>query len=195
MEENYLDKTIKISKRDRIIVLLVTTFLSFVILRPYISDLNVWRGDTFMLVNDAKQGIRSYKKAVLVYQRNGEAWDGLGYFYLFQKKLNLAEEAYLKAIKYNPDEPMNYYFLSFIYYKQEKYRLAIKYAEKSIKRDSENLLPYNVLANSFERTGHYEEAIKSWKKIKKISPKSEGADSRIKELENKLSISEEVKEN
>ncbi len=188
MENKKPFPVIQISKRDRFIVLFLTTILSIFFLRPYISDLNVWRGDTFILNNDTKQGINAYKKATIVNPRNGEAYDGLGYFYFTQNKLDLAKDAYKKAIKYTPREPMNYYFIGFIYFKEKNYTKAIIYEKKAIEIKPDYLQAYNIIANSYDKLGKFKEAIRTWEKIEKIIPNSEKPSIKIKELEKKLEI-------
>ncbi|MBI4743431.1 MAG: tetratricopeptide repeat protein [Actinobacteria bacterium] len=173
-----------ISKRDRLIILVLSVVAFIIIFRPIIAYLNAWRGEQYLHLNDKKESIIAFKKAVLLDPTNASYYSFLAYLYQSSDK-NKAISLYKKAIKLDPKEHDNYFYLGLILFEQKKYYLAEGLFKKSLKLEKKHLLSHRMLVNVYDRTGRFEKAISELKELKRMFPEIE-AKERIKKIEDKL---------
>jgi tetratricopeptide (TPR) repeat protein len=99
-----------------------------------------------------------YEQCVIVYPKYAAAWNNLGFINRYFGNLTKAEESYLKANKYNPDNIVNLFNLAVFYQAKNNIKEAKIFYKEAICIDPDvpNLIPYlktfiikNNLADEF----------------------------------------------
>lgn len=171
----------EISKKDRILVVILTIFLAVIILRPFIVELTIWRGDQYWMSGQFKAGLRAYKKALFLDPNNARIHDTLGYLY---QKLGYPEKAiseYEKAIKADPKNADYYFYLGMLWHTQGDEEKALQYIEKASKLSKDRLI-WRSLVAFYKRTGQIDKAITALKKLKTFYPNSKWIDEELTKL-------------
>jgi tetratricopeptide (TPR) repeat protein len=171
----------EISKRDRILVVILTIFLAVIILRPFIVELTIWRGDQYWMTGQFKAGLRSYKKALLLDPNNARIHDTLGYLYqrLGYPKKAIAE--YEKAIKADPKNANYYFYLGMLWHNQGNEEKALELLEKASKLSKDRLI-WHSLVVFYKRTGQVGKAMATLKKLRTFYPDSKWVDEELTKL-------------
>ena len=117
--------------------------------------------EKFRKTNNAKTLIpakKYYEQCITVYPEYAAAWNNLGFINRYFGNLDKAEEAYLKANKYKPNNIVNIFNLAVFYQAQNNITKAKKFYKKALRLDPDipNLIPYvkafiikNNLADEF----------------------------------------------
>lgn len=170
-----------VSKRDRLIILILSLIAFIIIFRPIIAYLNAWRGEQYLHINKKEESAIAFKKAVLLDPTNASYYSMLAYLIQSSDK-NKAISLYKKAIRFDPKDHDNYFYLGLILFEQKKYYPAEDLFKKSLKLEKDHLLSHRMLVNVYERTGRFKEAIDELKELKRMFPEIE-AKERIKKIE------------
>jgi len=117
--------------------------------------------EKFRKTNDGKNLVSAkkyYEQCVKIYPKYAAAWNNLGFINRYFGNLDKAEEAYLKAYKYTPNNIINIFNLAVFYQSQNNIEEAKKFYKKALCLDPDvpNLITYvkvfiikNNLADEF----------------------------------------------
>ena len=94
----------------------------------------------------------------------------LGAALYWQGKKKEAAEAYCKAIKFNPDSPLGYWFMANILYVDGQNKKAISLYKEAVKLAPTNATYWLNLGNAYEKDKDYKEAVKAYKKALEAYP-------------------------
>ncbi len=125
---------------------------------------------TFCFENKRFEEAKQQYKKIIQIQPNIEAYNTLGIIYLKEKKLNLAKEMFLSAIKMGPFYPKPYYNLALVYTQENDINNAKQCYLKVIRLEPENFQARVNLGNIYRNEGNIKKAIKQFKKSIKIMP-------------------------
>ncbi|MDO8886604.1 tetratricopeptide repeat protein [Candidatus Oleimmundimicrobium sp.] len=134
-----------VSKKDRLIMLLLVVVLAVLFLRPFVALQNINRGDSFLNYGFYNRAILQYKRATLLDSNNEKIYSWLGYAYNKKGDFDNAIESYEKAVELNPANNEVNLELGIVYYhkyqktgKRVFYEKAVETFEKIIERDPSN---------------------------------------------------------
>ncbi len=121
-----------VSKKDRLIMLLMAVVLAVIFLRPVVVLQNIRRGDSFLNYGFYDRAISQYKRATLLDPRNDEAYSWLGYAYNKKGNPDKAIESYGKAIELNPADNEVNFELGVVYYRKYQETGERDFYEKAV---------------------------------------------------------------
>ena len=106
------------------------------------------------------------KKAIRIAPKEPLYWVGLGDEYFKDQKLDMAEKAYLNALKADPEYRITYRMLGRLYMQKGQWSDATRYLRQALKQPNviNPVQLYNWLAYSEYRKGNLSEAEKAWLK-------------------------------
>jgi tetratricopeptide (TPR) repeat protein len=114
--------------------LLIIAYLQFILifaLKPLIANFINVRADYYAEFASKKKAIRLYKRALFLDKKNIYALIWAGYVYEDLGENDIAENYYQKAIQYNPNKDMGYYFLAILKMRKKEYKKAYKLLSQS----------------------------------------------------------------
>ena len=116
------------------------------------------------------EAISCYQATIEILPQHALSWNNLGHLHMYRNRIQEAEIAIRRALKYDPDMPDALINLGIIYQKQMKTTQAIETTEKSIARNPNNASAYNNLATYCTMLGETEEALKWAEKAVQLDP-------------------------
>jgi len=160
----------KVSLRDRAIMLVLFLVGAVFILRPIIAFQNFSRGNFFLDNGFEKKAISQYQRAILLNPGFPEVYGWLGFAYKRNKQIDKAIEIYKKALKVDPRDKQVCFELGVIYLQRKDLKAAISYFEKAVELDPLDPAAQNMLAVSYQKSNQKEKAIAIWKAILEKNP-------------------------
>jgi|GEM_PF-1758051 len=164
-------KVSQVSKKDRLLILLLVILLAGIFLRPFLAFQSFMRGYSYTELNEPLKAVKHLKRSLYLNDKNDQAWSFLGYNL---KKLNRIEEskqAYKKALELNPEDYQAAVEYALLYFYEKKYDKAAAVLEKYLKKSQEQLGGWLILARCYEKIGDRERAVKTYRLIyKEIDP-------------------------
>ncbi len=163
----------KISKRDRVILVIVVVIVGIVFLRQiaarslYISAVN------FHGIGKKEKAISLLKKATLLSPSFSLAFEELGNIYE-EDDLQKAIYYHQKAVFSGKDAFQSYTFLAKTHFKEKRYRQVISLCSPLLydkKTNKDHILPLKFLCLSFEKENEKNKENICWEKILKIEPR------------------------
>ena len=185
---------LKIKTRTKWIISIIMIFLSLYLLKPFIINQIVLKGDGYLSYGIFKDAERQYKKALFFNPNLMETWNWLGYAYKQGGKTQKAIETYKKAIEINPINMIAYHDLGMIYMFKKDFETAKEYLQEAsligpehkqvIGRDYTfyHVSSLRALSICQEKLGEIESAIKTNERILEYYPEDKTAKERIKRL-------------
>jgi len=114
-----------------ILVCLYIQVVLILLCRPLLVSMENTRADYFMSIGKISLAITHYKRVFWVDPNNLYALIWCGYAYEECNQFNIAQNYYLRAIKYHSNRNEGYYFLATLYMREHQYKTAKKYFEKA----------------------------------------------------------------
>ncbi|MDP1808418.1 MAG: tetratricopeptide repeat protein [Actinomycetota bacterium] len=148
-----------ISKRDRLIVVLLTVISGILLFRPMIAYFNVWRGDQYAHTGQIQEAARAYRKALLLDPNNAPAHDGLGNAYESLNQFNKAIAEYEKAVKAAPQLAYYHYILGISRLRLKNYGGALGHLRKAVRLDPTDFNHHRALASAYQGLGQKKKAL------------------------------------
>lgn len=173
----------KVSVRDRAIMLVLSLVGAVLILRPVIAFQSFSRGNFFIDNGFTKKAISHYERSVLLEPNSSDTFGWLGFSYMRDKQAGKAIEAYKRGLKINPKDKQIYSELGHVYYEKKDYRNAATNFEKTVDLDPCDLNAQNMQALSYLEMGEKDKAISVWQSILKKDPQYKPAQKNLKKLE------------
>lgn len=130
------------------------------------TDVNNEIGYAYYKLKKNDEAISAYRNTLLLNEKNGTAYKGMGDVYRINympAKVTEALESYLKAIEYNPSSSGSHYGLGWCYNEKARYSDAIAALNKSIELDRTFAASYVELGYAQYMTGKYPEGINTLK--------------------------------
>ena len=124
---------------------------------------------------DTPKIMANLKKAIALKPADYEALNLLGHYYNTQKKLDLAQSAFEKAIKFNPMLADGYYNLGVVLMQKGRNAEALVNYKKSMQIFPDNSIVLNNIGVNHENMGRPLEALKYFHKALKVNPKNANA--------------------
>jgi len=116
------------------------------------------------------KAIEYYKKLPKLGIKTAELYNQLGLAYLFKNQPADAENAYLQAVKLNPNFISPHINLGICYEMLSKHQKSIEHNLKAIGIDPRDIKPYNNLANLYKNKTNIEESLRCYRKVLEIEP-------------------------
>lgn len=161
----------KVSKRDRLLILLLALILSLVFLRPFVSFQSMMRGYSYTELGENEKAIKHLKRSVYLYDKNDMSWSLLGYNLKRVGKIEESIEAYEKTLSLNKKDYQAATEYALILYHRQEYDRAIRILRASIDRKQELVGSWLLLARCYEKSGKIDEAVEVYREIYlKIDP-------------------------
>ncbi len=170
---------LKVSLRDRAIMLAISLIGAILILRPAIAFQNISRGNFFIDNGFTGRAISQYQRAIFLDPGFADVYGYLGFAYKKEKQMDKATEAYKKALEINPRDKQAYFELGNIYFSRDNMEKATDSFRKAAELDPFDLNARNMHANSLQKNGRIEEAISIWEGILKKNPEYEPAQTNL----------------
>lgn len=172
----------KVSLRDRAIMLILSIVSAVLIIRPIVAYQNFFRGNFFMDNGFTERAIGQYRRAIFLNPKFSDAYGYLGYAYKREKQTGKAIVAYQKALEINPKDSQALFELGLIYYDKEDYQEAIDHFKKAADLDPLNLNARNMEAVTYREIGEIEKAVSIWEKILQDNPEYKSAQTNLDKL-------------
>lgn len=170
----------RVSKKDRLLILLLTLFLAIIFMRPFLAFQSFMRGYSYTELNEPVKAVKHLKRSLYLNDKNDQAWSFLGYNL---KKLNRIEEskqAYRKALELNPDDYQAAVEYALLYFNEKQYDKAAALLEKHLKKSQEQLSGWLILARCYEKIGDKKRAVEAYRLIyQEIDPGNAVAKERL----------------
>ncbi|MEW6188726.1 MAG: tetratricopeptide repeat protein [Actinomycetota bacterium] len=160
----------RVSKRDRVIMTLLTIGLAIVALRPFVAFQSFNRAYSFSENQMYNKAITHYRRAILLDPKFSTAHSYLAYCYNKTEQIEQAIASYQRAIELNPKDKQAHLELGLIHYNQKEYTKAIIHLDQVAKIDPQDVSTRVLLAECHERIGQKEKAYSVWKEILTITP-------------------------
>ena len=123
----------------------------------------------FYILGDYKKALPLFDRAIKIYKRFSEAYNGRGSTMEHLGRYKQAFKDYSKAIKYNPDFDAAYNNRGDLKRKFKLYDEALKDLNTAIKLNKDNAIYYNNRGTLKDDLGLYKQAVKDYKKAIKLS--------------------------
>lgn len=176
----------RISKLDKLIMLLLAIILSVIFLRPLISYQSYMRGYSYTELGKPQEAIEHLKKSIMLNDKNDQAWSLLAYNLNKIGNKNESSKAYEKALKLNPEDYQAAIEYALIKFNENDYEAARKILKKHLKKKQELVDGWLLLARTYEKTGDTTAAVEIYREIyQKIDPGNKVAEGKLREY-NKL---------
>lgn len=170
----------KVSKRERLLILILSLTFALVFLRPFISFQSMMRGYSYTELGEPQKAIKHLKRAISLYEKNDQAWSLLAYNLNKLKRTDESIDAYKKALKLNPKDVQAATEFALILFYQNKYKSAAEILEKHLERKPEYVGSWLLLGRCYEKMNDKERAIKIYREIyKKIDPGNQVAKEKL----------------
>lgn len=108
---------------------------------------------------DVEGAILLWKKALAKDSTFGAVWFNLGVAYEMTERESLAEQHYINALKYSPDDATAWNYLGRIYRGWELYDRAAECYEKYLALEPDDVSALNSLGILYDQLGRYNEAL------------------------------------
>ncbi len=164
-------------------VILLTVFLFVILFRPLLVYLAIWRGDQYFMTGQYKDGLRSYRKAILLDPKNADVHDSLSYVYQRLSEPDNAIKEMNKAITLKPKDSKYRLNLARVLLFEKDYRAAITQLEAARRLAPKDLSIWNMLAIAYDKNGQPGKAVQVFHEMQRIFPNAKGLDERIAEIE------------
>lgn len=155
----------KVSKKDRLLILVLASFLSIALLRPFVSFQSMMRGYSYTELGENEKAIKHLKRSVFLYDRNDTAWSLLGYNLKRVGRIKESIAAYEKTLSLNKKDYQAATEYALILYHNEEYDRAIKILKESLEKKPELVGSWLLLGRCYEKSGRIEKAIKIYREI------------------------------
>ncbi len=170
----------KTSKLDRAIMLILAIILASVFMKPFLSYQSTMRGYSYTELGETSKAIKHLKRAVSLAEKNATAWSLLAYNLNKEKKYSESEEAYEKALKYNPDDVQAAIEYALIKIYKREYDEAIDTLTKHLPEEEIYVDGWILLGAAYEKKGDAKSAIETYRKIyEKIDPGNQVAKDKL----------------
>ena len=123
----------------------------------------------FYILGDYKKSLPLFDKAIKIYKRFSEAYNGRGSAKEHLGRYKQALKDYSKAIKYKPDFDAPYNNRGDLKRKFKLYDEALKDLNTAVKLNPDNAIYYNNRGTLKDDLGLYKQAVKDYKKAIKLS--------------------------
>jgi Flp pilus assembly protein TadD len=113
---------------------------------------------------------------------SAHAWNARGYVAYFQNQLDTASEAFQRAVRLSPLDPLGLYFrngLALVALAAGKYGEALEWADLALREMPDNPLALRCKAIAYVQLGRIEQARNSVKRLLELRPSSTIAQSRM----------------
>jgi len=117
-----------------------------------------------------EKAIEYYKKLPKLGIKTAELYNQLGLACLFKNLPNDAENAFVQAVKLNPNFISPHINLGICYEMLSKHQKSIEHNLKAIEIDPRDIKPYNNLANLYKNKTRIEESLQCYRKVLEIEP-------------------------
>lgn len=172
----------KVSLRDRAIMLIFSIIGAVLIIRPIVAYQNFFRGNFFMDNGFTERAIGQYRRAIFLNPKFSDAYGYLGYAYKQKKQTDKAIIAYREALEINPGDSQVLFELGLIYHDREDYQKAVDHFKKAANLDSLNFNARNMEAVTYKDMGETEKAASIWEKILQDNPEYKPAQTNLEKL-------------
>lgn len=175
----------RISKTDRLIILMLSLVFSLIFLKPFISYQSLMRGYAYTELGEASKAVKHLKRSISLNNKNDQAWSLLAYNLQKLGEIKESIEAYKMALKLNPKDSQAAIEYALILYKEKKYAEAANILKNHLEKSSEFLGGWLLLAKCYEKTGDMKGAISIYRLIyEKIDPGNEIAKQKLGQYNN-----------
>jgi protein O-mannosyl-transferase len=130
------------------------------------------RADYYIIINEPKQAIANYTKAILLDSTNAEAYNNRGLLYMNTGNNDLAFVDFNKTIALNPAYAKAYANRGLIYLRYGKNDLALTDFNKAIALDASSPTFYYNRGVYYNTHNNYEEALDDFTKGIQLNPKN-----------------------
>ncbi|MHB0977193.1 MAG: tetratricopeptide repeat protein [Candidatus Aquicultorales bacterium] len=138
-----------LTQRDRIIFIVLTLVIFAAVFRPVLVYISLWRGDQYWMTGDFDEGLRSYRKALLIDPNNPRIRETLGYVNSKYKRYDQAVQEYKEAVRLEPKNADNHFYLGLNLFELKKYQEATGHFKESIKLDPDQRMGYLMLGKAY----------------------------------------------
>lgn len=165
---------VRISRRDRAIVVVVPLLLFVVLFRSQLAVLTAWRADTLIVSGKAAHALSVLRRGLLLTPDDPILLDMAGYAMQRLRDYRGAEVAYRKVFGRRPDSAVTWRSLGAVYVAQGRWVDAAAAYERAVALGPEDGLAWRGLALSQERSGKLEAAADTWERYAARFPDGDG---------------------
>ena len=141
-------------------------------LYPDSVDLYNIFGSTNLALNQFKNAIGNFKKAIKINPNLPIIFYNLGLSFHYDKNFESALSSYEKAIKLNPDHADTYCNMGMSFNEKGDFKRAIKSYRKTLEINPDHMGAHYNLGAIYSKTGELNLAIKNYKKATSLNPKN-----------------------
>ena len=141
-------------------------------LYPDSVDLYNIFGSTNLALNQFKNAIGNFKKAIKINPNLPIIFYNLGLSFHYDKNFESALSSYEKAIKLNPDHADTYCNMGMSFNEKGDFKRAIKSYRKTLEINPDHMGAHYNLGAIYSKTGELNLAIKNYKKATSVNPKN-----------------------
>lgn len=135
----------------------ISTYQKSIKLNPLRDDIHISLGNLYFSLNRFGDAEQEYKEAVRIYP-DANNYFSLGQAYLYNGKLNEAENTFNKVKTVAPSSAMGDYGLGQTYSKQGRYEKAIEHFQQAIQKKDDLYDAYVEMGYAYADMGKYDEA-------------------------------------
>lgn len=162
----------QISKRDRILVLVISVVAFVVIFRPVIGWLNFWRGDQFAMTGEFSQATGPYRKSILLDPGEIKPRLALAGTYYFLRRYKASAQEYQAALSIEPSNDEAHFYLGLFDFRAHDYARAQSHFAAASRRGPFSLPATRFLALSYEKAGRRGAAIETLRRMARKFPRT-----------------------
>jgi tetratricopeptide (TPR) repeat protein len=165
---------LRISRRDRAIVVVVPLLLFVLLFRSQLAFLTAWRADSLIVGGKEAHALSVLRRGLLLTPGDPTLLDMAGFAMERRGDYQGAEAAYRKVFERRPDSALTWRSLGAIYAWQGRWADASAAYERAVALGPEDGLAWRGLALSQERSGELEAAADTWKRYAARFPGGDG---------------------
>lgn len=157
----------------RLLIVVLTSAILLVILRPGIAYLSVWRGEQFALQRDRESAIVQFQRAVFLDPTYSYAHASLGYLLDKTGRPEAAIDAFRAAVENGAGELDRLVFANLLL-QNDQPKEAVEVLEALVEDDGSLSGQWLLLAMAYEADGRIDDAIETWGLVAERFPDAAG---------------------
>jgi Flp pilus assembly protein TadD len=126
---------------------------------PNDAELYFLKGFALSELGKHREGVKEFKAACDLQKDYAEAWNAMAMTYDLMRKPKDAEQAYLEALKINPNSPKYLNNMGFSFFSRGDYKEAAETYQKALALAPNNVQIHNNLGFAYGMLGRYDEAL------------------------------------